>query len=183
MADVHTQAVRARNMSAVRSCGNQSTEERFRALLRHSQIIGWRRGAKVFGKPDFVFRAQRVAVFLDGCFWHGCPRGCRNIPATNRRFWEEKIEANRRRDRVVNRSLRARGWSVIRIWEHALRADPNGVIRRLHAALIKGRGSYPLPLGQGGAMQCSAQPNLGTDPQERPRGGERRASPGNDDQH
>jgi DNA mismatch endonuclease (patch repair protein) len=122
-------------MSAVRSRGNQSTEGRFRALLRLSDITGWRRKTTVYGKPDFVFWSHRVAVFLDGCFWHGCPRGCRNIPATNREFWEEKIESNRRRDKDVNRVLKAAGWSVIRVWEHALRTDPNGVIRRLRAAL------------------------------------------------
>lgn len=137
MADVHSRAVRSRNMSAVRSRGNHSTEEFFCALLRIAKITGWRRRTAVYGKPDFVFRAHLVAVFLDGCFWHGCPRGCRSIPATNREFWEKKIESNRRRDRRVNRVLKAAGWSVIRIWEHALRTDPSGVIQRVRAVLCR----------------------------------------------
>lgn len=70
-------------------------------------------------RPDFVFRAQRVAVFVDGCFWHGCPRhGTR--PRQNRKFWDEKIARNRARDRHVTRRLRQLGWTVLRLWECAL---------------------------------------------------------------
>ena len=135
MADVHSPAVRSRNMSAVRSKGNKSTESRFIQILREAKIVGWRRNWPVYGNPDFVFRKQQVAVFLDGCFWHGCPRGCRNIPSTNRVFWNRKIAANRRRDRVVNRTLKAAGWLVVRFWEHSLRTDLNDVLRRLRTAL------------------------------------------------
>jgi len=71
------------------------------------------------GKPDFVFPDQRLAVFVDGCFWHGCPLHGTN-PATNREFWSEKITRNRQRDREVNRALRALGWRILRIWEHEL---------------------------------------------------------------
>jgi len=70
-------------------------------------------------RPDFVFRAQRVAVFVDGCFWHGCPRHATR-PKQNRKFWDAKIARNRARDRKVSRTLRAAGWSVLRIWECAL---------------------------------------------------------------
>ncbi len=70
-------------------------------------------------RPDFVFRAQRVAVFVDGCFWHGCPtHGTR--PRQNRKFWDEKIARNRQRDRLVTRQLRKQGWTVLRLWECAL---------------------------------------------------------------
>jgi DNA mismatch endonuclease (patch repair protein) len=70
-------------------------------------------------KPDFVFPKLKTAVFVDGCFWHGCPRHGTQ-PRTNAAFWRKKIEGNRTRDRRVNRALRARGWEVVRIWEHAL---------------------------------------------------------------
>lgn len=70
-------------------------------------------------RPDFVFRQQRVAVFVDGCFWHGCPtHGTR--PRQNRKFWDAKIARNRERDRLVVRGLRQQGWTVLRLWECAL---------------------------------------------------------------
>ena len=87
----------------------------------------------LFGKPDFTFRAQRVAVFVDGCFWHGCPKhGTR--PRHNRAFWQRKLSGNRARDRKVNRALRAQGWRVVRIWEHDLRNGAR-LLGRLRRAL------------------------------------------------
>jgi DNA mismatch endonuclease (patch repair protein) len=76
-----------------------------------------------------------VAVFVDGCFWHGCPRHGTQ-PRTNTAFWRKKIEGNQTRDRRVNRALRARGWSVLRLWEHELkrRTEPK-LVRRLHSVL------------------------------------------------
>jgi DNA mismatch endonuclease (patch repair protein) len=70
-------------------------------------------------KADFVFRQARLAVFVDGCFWHSCPKHATK-PKNNRAFWRRKLTANQRRDRIVNRTLRAQGWRVLRIWEHAL---------------------------------------------------------------
>jgi DNA mismatch endonuclease (patch repair protein) len=85
--------------------------------------------------PDFTFRAQRVAVFVDGCFWHGCPRHGTQ-PRQNRRFWERKLNGNRARDRRVNRALRAKGWRVLRIWEHALsKRNEARLVSRLRRAL------------------------------------------------
>ena len=66
-----------------------------------------------------MFRKERVLIFVDGCFWHGCPKHS-NMPATNREFWERKFAANKMRDRLVTRALRQRGWRVLRIWEHEL---------------------------------------------------------------
>jgi len=82
----------------------------------------------MFGNPDFVFAQAKIAVFVDGCFWHGCPNHCR-MPKTNREYWENKIEKNKRRDRKVTRVLRSEDWNVIRIWEHEL--DEVGVKRKL----------------------------------------------------
>jgi DNA mismatch endonuclease (patch repair protein) len=76
--------------------------------------------AKVFRvRPDFVFPKLRLAVFVDGCFWHGCPLHATQ-PRQNAKFWKEKIAANQTRDRLVTRTLRARGWRVLRVWEHEL---------------------------------------------------------------
>lgn len=66
---------------------------------------------------DLVFTRARVAVFLDGCFWHGCPIH-HTVAATNAGFWADKVETNRRRDRDTDRKLRDAGWAVIRVWEH-----------------------------------------------------------------
>ena len=121
MTDVFTKAKRSAVMSRIRSRGNRATELRLIALMREHGITGWRRNAPVFGNPDFIFRRERVAVFVDGCFWHGCPKhGTR--PKQNRKFWDAKIQKNKERDRSVNRELRKAGWRVMRIWEHDLSA-------------------------------------------------------------
>ena len=121
MADFLTAPERSALMSLIRGKGNASTELRLIGYLRAAGLKGWRRGSRLPGRPDLVFAAARLAVFVDGCFWHGCPAHHR-LPATRRAFWRGKVRANRARDRRVDRELRARGWRVLRIWEHALRA-------------------------------------------------------------
>jgi DNA mismatch endonuclease (patch repair protein) len=98
-------------------------------LLRRSRIRGWRRGSKLFGKPDFVFYKRKIAVFIDGDFWHGNPKRYR-LPKTNRLYWGKKIGSNKVRDRLVNRTLRKDGWTVIRFWESDLR-DEQAVAAKL----------------------------------------------------
>jgi DNA mismatch endonuclease (patch repair protein) len=133
MADVFTNSKRSEVMSRIRGRGNKDTELTLMKLLRTHSITGWRRHQPVFGKPDFVFPKLRVAVFVDGCFWHGCPQhGTR--PKQNRKFWDTKLTRNRARDRQVTRKLRAEGWKVLRIWEHSLKI-PESVIARIHRAL------------------------------------------------
>ena len=123
MTDVFTPDQRSRIMSRIRSRGNKTTELRFIRLLRKYQIVGWRRGSALPGKPDFVFRNERVAIFIDGDFWHGNPRKFR-VPKSNVGYWAPKIEANRRRDIANNRKLRKLGWRVLRFWESSLRNEP-----------------------------------------------------------
>lgn len=106
-------------MSLVRSNRNASTELRLVSLFRENGIKGWRRGSKLVGRPDFVFPKQRLVIFVDGCFWHGCPRHAR-IPKSRAAFWMLKLSQNKKRDRIVNRWLRAKAWHVMRIWECAL---------------------------------------------------------------
>lgn len=85
-------------------------------LLRRQGLHGWRRHLPLPGHPDFSWPLRKVALFVDGCFWHGCSR-CYRSPAQNQRYWREKLERNKARDRAVGRRLRAMGWSVVRIWE------------------------------------------------------------------
>lgn len=118
MADVFTAAKRSAVMSLIRSRGNRATELRLIALMREHGITGWRRGQVVFGKPDFVFRRERVAVFVDGCFWHGCPKPRHSPPPKNHaEWWAAKLGRNKARDASVTRTLQDKGWRVLRIWE------------------------------------------------------------------
>lgn len=136
MADVFTKQKRSEVMSAVRGRGNRSTEWRLRSRFISSGITGWRVNATdILGKPDFVFDTARIAVFVDGCFWHGCRR-CRNIPATNRKFWVAKIEANKKRDQQVVRTLKRLGWRVFRFWEHELKHKPEKCVSIIQATLL-----------------------------------------------
>jgi DNA mismatch endonuclease, patch repair protein len=123
-------------MASIRSKGNTTTERVFLSLLRQARIFDWRRHLNLPGKPDFVFRSQRLAIFLDGCFWHGCPR-CYRLPQDNRAYWKKKLIGNRRRDRRRSRELRSLGWRVLRIWEHALKSprDRSQVLKKLRVAL------------------------------------------------
>ena len=110
---------RSEIMRSVRSRGNKVTELAMVKLFRQHKIKGWRRHLALAGKPDFVFFDQRVALFVDGCFWHGCTRHCR-MPKGNSAYWNPKIASNKIRDSRVNRALRRAGWRVLRIWEHQL---------------------------------------------------------------
>ena len=134
MADVLSPDSRSYCMSRIRGSGNRETELRMISLFRQNKITGWRRKWPLIGRPDFVFPASRVAVFVDGCFWHGCPKHYTK-PKNNRAFWKRKLHANRARDRQVNRELRRKGWRVVRIWEHDLRRQNPRCIVLLKATL------------------------------------------------
>ena len=119
MADVFSKRKRSLVMAAIRSKGNKETELKLASILRAHGIKGWRRHSPLPGKPDFIFRKKGVAVFVDGCFWHGCPQHGRS-PTSNQQYWLAKLQRNKRRDREVNLLLRNRGWKVLRLWEHQL---------------------------------------------------------------
>lgn len=147
MPDVFSKAKRSEVMSRIRSHGNKDTEQRLAAIFRAHGITCWRRQvvikfrvsgfkSRVLGRkdskpetrnlkqsksvrPDFIFRAQKLAVFVDGCFWHGCPEHFRR-PQTRQKFWDAKITRNQARDAEVTKALRKAGWRVLRLWEHEL---------------------------------------------------------------
>lgn len=134
MTDVLSKKERSEVMARIRSVGNDATELRLVRLFRSAGITGWRRRQKLFGQPDFLFRKERLAVFVDGCYWHGCPAHCR-MPKSNIAFWRRKIARNKKRDLLVNHSLRKSGWRVLRIWEHDLRKRPALCLRTISTAL------------------------------------------------
>ncbi|MGH7989590.1 MAG: very short patch repair endonuclease [Limisphaerales bacterium] len=163
MSDIFTKAKRSEVMSRIRSRGNKNTELVLAKLFRRHKITGWRRqvqivtspadtssglrptsphqmrrriGQCVRVRPDFIFPRLKLAIFVDGCFWHVCPKHGTQ-PKGNRVFWKKKFARNKARDFLVTRTLRSQGWRVLRIWEHDLhRATKNEgnethLIRRL----------------------------------------------------
>jgi len=123
-------------MAAIRGRNNKTTEALLVVWLRRNGITGWRRHLPLPGRPDFAFKQHKVAIFIDGCFWHGCPQHYRP-PSSNPEFWFQKVESNRFRDRVANLLLRKKGWRVLRIWEHELKRKSEArVMRRIARALV-----------------------------------------------
>lgn len=130
--------IRSRTMAAIRGKHNRTTELALRMALIRAGISGWRlHPSDLPGRPDLFFGKERVAIFVDGCFWHGCPR-CGHIPKTRSNFWRAKIRRNRRRHTFVGRQLLVKRIRVMRIWEHELQ-KPHLCIQRIVKTL-----KYPL---------------------------------------
>lgn len=130
MADTLTSAQRSSNMSQIRAEGTKP-EQRLRDLMVSNGLWNFEAHPKsIPGTPDFYFPEAKAAVFVDGCFWHGCDR-CFSMPATNRSFWRSKINANIGRDQDVRRMLRAEGISVLRFKEHDIQENPERVLKML----------------------------------------------------
>lgn len=118
-------AKRSTTMAAIRGKHNRSTELRLRMLLVKTGMRGWRLHHKDLpGKPDFYFQKAKLAIFVDGCYWHGCPK-CGHIPKTRTAFWEAKIKRNQQRDKMKCLEIRKLGIKSIRIWEHELKGQEN----------------------------------------------------------
>jgi DNA mismatch endonuclease, patch repair protein len=123
MADVLTREQRSFNMSRITG-KNTKPELILRRFLFSKGLRGYRVHSALFGKPDIVFPRHKLVIFVDGCFWHKCPR-CFVKPATNRGFWEKKIAGNIKRDQLVKKRLSEDGYKVIRFWEHEIRKNIN----------------------------------------------------------
>ena len=160
MPDVFSKSKRSEVMSRIRSRGNKDTELALAKLLRAHRITGWRRqvrvdvesrrsrdegkpthgsppsslGSRLTVRPDFVFSKRRTVIFVDGCFWHGCPKHATK-PKNNRTFWRRKLSSNKQRDLLVTSTLRRAGWRVVRIWECDLARRPEVCVRRIERSL------------------------------------------------
>ncbi len=111
---------RRKTMQAVKGKGTK-LEKRLWAMLAGMRLQGWKKNVDtIIGKPDVVFSVQQIAVFIDGCFWHGCPHCHRKLPKTNRRYWERKIKRNIELAQLHKKQLQKNGWTVVRIWEHEM---------------------------------------------------------------
>lgn len=134
MADRVDEETRSEMMSSISGTGNRSTEWALRSRMVADGMSGFELHADLPGSPDFVFPDEKVAVFTDGCFWHGCPEHY-SEPDNNNAFWVEKIGRNIERDAWVDHRLRMQGWSVVRIWEHQLQTDPGHAVAKVREAL------------------------------------------------
>ena len=120
MSDIFSTKKRSEIMKSVKSAGNKSTELKLIEYFSKKNIFGWRRKYNVKGHPDFVFPKRRIAIFVDGCFWHG--HDCRNThPADNMDYWTRKRAKNIEHDKAITERFKKRGWRVIRIWECELK--------------------------------------------------------------
>jgi DNA mismatch endonuclease (patch repair protein) len=137
MSDVFEERKRSEVMGKIRGRGNKTTEMVLVAAFKKFHITGWRRHVRLpiaihaegmhgnkpkraFVTPDFIFRKQRIALFVDGCFWHCCPLHSK-MPTSNNVFWTKKLLCNVERDKRTNAALTVANWTVIRIWEHELK--------------------------------------------------------------
>lgn len=120
-----------------------------RRALWASGVRGWRVQPGMTGKPDLAWQSRRVAVFVDGAFWHGHPDYYRGQSGP---FWDEKIARNRARDERVNAELAEQGWRVVRLWDFEVERDLSGCVGRVIAALDE---QPPAKLGTRGSVRAS----------------------------
>ena len=124
---------RSEIMRAVKSKETQ-IEIAFRKKLWRQGFRYSKNSLKYFGKPDIVLTKYKTAIFIDSCFWHGCKLHCR-LPEQNRTYWKKKIQGNRIRDRLVTKTFKKTGWTVVRLWEHQLNKDSDKAISKLTSLL------------------------------------------------
>lgn len=141
---VGVEGKRSETMAAIRSKGNRTTELALRMAMVRAAISGWTmHPANVPGRPDFFFRKQRVAVFVDGCFWHGCLR-CGHTPKTRSKFWTAKFRRNKERDLATVAILKENGIRTLRIWEHSLKSSAGMTFAAMKVAcLLKDQNRRP----------------------------------------
>ena len=127
MPDTVSKKKRSEIMSKVRS-KDSKIEIDFRKAIWKAGFRYSKNPTKYFGKPDLVLKKHKVVIFVDSCFWHGCKKHCR-LPAIRKKYWTEKIERNRQRDKKVNRYYKKIGWKVLRVWEHELLKNFNKITK------------------------------------------------------
>jgi DNA mismatch endonuclease (patch repair protein) len=132
--DVLSPRQRSHCMSRIRGAHTKPEMVLRKALW--SAGLRYRLHPKVMGRPDVAFKTARVAVFCDGCFWHGCPEHSVK-PKTNNSFWSAKLAKNKARDEKVVSALEAEGWTVLRFWEHEIEDDAAKLARQVRRAVRK----------------------------------------------
>ena len=137
MTDKVSPQTRSRIMASVRNKNTRSTEWRLRGAMVSRKMVGWKvQYKRLPGMPDFAFPDRRLAIFVDGCFWHGCPR-CYRRPHSNTRYWDAKVRRNKLRDQAIRASIRKLGWDVLRIWEHEIADSPWAVCSTIAKRILR----------------------------------------------
>jgi DNA mismatch endonuclease (patch repair protein) len=134
MADIFSKKKRSDIMSRVRS-KETGIEIRLRKELWKAGYRYRKNVSGYFGKPDILLKKYKAVIFMDSCFWHGCNK-YGSVPQTRKKFWNEKIERNKNRDKEVNKHYKKIGWKVIRIWEHDIKYSPIKSINKVTRLLI-----------------------------------------------
>lgn len=136
MSDTVSPQKRSEIMKSNKPRGNKSTELKLRKIFKENEIKGWRRNYKLAKSlPDFVFLKKKIAIFVDGCFWHG--HDCRTLrPKTNKKYWDKKIQKNRERDKIIKKRIEDKGWKVIRIWECELIKKREKLVSELKSKIL-----------------------------------------------
>lgn len=136
MNDIFSKEKRSEVMKSVKSSNNKSTELKLISIFKEYSIKGWKRNYKIKCSPDFVFLKLKIAIFTDGCFWHG--HNCRNLtPKDNAEFWQNKILKNKKYDKDTTKRLKKLGWKVIRIWECELKDKKRKILLSKIRCLFK----------------------------------------------
>lgn len=135
MADVFSEKKRSEIMSKIRS-KHTKVEVSLRKKVWNSRMRYRLHCKKLPGKPDFVFPSKKIAVFVDGCFWHGCPK-CYRKPKNNKKYWEWKLKYNKDRDKKHNKELRKMGWRALHFWEHEIKKSPDKCVEKIKREFLK----------------------------------------------
>lgn len=133
MADTVTKQKRSEIMRAIKS-KNSEMERTLRKELRRRGYKFKANVLRMTGKPDIAFKENKVVIFLDSCFWHGCRLHCR-MPQTNCSYWLKKIKNNKKRDKDINKIYKKMHWTVLRFWEHQMKKDPQRAIKKIEKTL------------------------------------------------
>jgi DNA mismatch endonuclease, patch repair protein len=132
--DKITKETRSENMRAIKS--QSKLENRVSTALWKMGFRFRKNDKTLFGKPDISIKKYKVVIFIDSCFWHACPEHG-NMPKTNIEFWSKKLERNKNRDIIVQSHYREKGWNILRIWEHEIKEDFNGTIKKITNFILK----------------------------------------------
>ena len=129
MTDIFSKKKRSEIMGKVKN-KDSKIETDFRKALWKKGFRYRKNVTNYFGKPDLVLKKHKTVIFIDSCFWHGCKKH-RPLPTTNRKFWKNKINRNKERDREVSKYYRKLGWKIIRVWEHEIKNNLNRAVKKL----------------------------------------------------
>ncbi len=131
--DIHSKRKRSQIMQAVKS-RDSKMEIAFRRQLSKLKLRYRTNVSRLPSSPDIAFIGRKLVIFLDSCFWHGC-RWHGSMPSSNRKFWADKIAANKKRDKRVRLKYKRMGWKVLRFWEHTLKKNPVKAIEKIRELL------------------------------------------------